>query len=218
MEERPEIAPSSASKREVADLACWPRPEQGGGRRPRGWTQTLGWGAPGRGVLGLQPTKALVCFASKYIPTLPSRSSQMGTGSSLAAGRQQTMPMQGEKGFNSQTSLRIPLWGEGAACPPAKTRCFSGRTLQNLSGISGAEEQQENPVSHPEPRHWEHKQACRAATLPQRTIRGRPWQPRCLGCRDEPGLVGMPCPTACSGTTASLAAPTARAFTPTLVP
>lgn len=60
--------------------------------------------------------------------------------------------------------------------------------------------------------------ACRAAALPQRVMHGRPWQPRCWGCGDEPGLVGMPCPTACAGTVASLAAPTLGAFTPTLAP
>lgn len=98
--------------------------------------------------------------------------------------------MQGEKEFNSQLSLRILLWGEDALSPPAQIRQFFGAGhYETLSAISGAEEQQEKLVPCLEPRQREHRQAPTEGNA-------QPCVPaRCLGCGNEPGPMGMLCPT-----------------------
>lgn len=81
--------------------------------------------------------------------------------------------MQGEKEFNSQPYLRLPLWGGDATSPPTQIRLFWGPGhYEILSAISGAEEQQEKPVPCLEPRQREHRQAWLAggAVLPQRPM------------------------------------------------
>lgn len=102
--------------------------------------------------------------------------------------------------------------GRGGCFFPSPNQMFFVQdTMKPLSGISGAEAQQEKPVSCPELRRRVHRHAWLAGR--QRSRGGQCTATRgSLGCGDEPGLVGMPCPTTCFGTVVS------AAFAPTLAP
>lgn len=101
--------------------------------------------------------------------------------------------------------------------PQPKSDYFWGRHYETLSAISGAEEHQEKPVPCPKLRQREHRQAWLAGGCVPIEANAQPRVPaQCLGCGNEPGSVGVLCPTTCSGTMASVATRTLGA--PTLSP
>lgn len=161
------------------------------GGRARGWT----WTQPGSAG-ELREGQGKGCWACEHKAQPVPRSSRTAKGSSLTADNVHA----GWKGGYFPTALRIPLLPQSKSGVSWAGRY--GTSLWDFRGRGAAGKACFVPAAEAE--GAQPGLACRVATLLQRVTRGRAWWPGCLRCRGEPELVGMPCPTVCSRSTASL--------------